>query len=753
MAKLCNVVLGAFLLLALWLPHPDQPLVMSVLLCLILIGLMVRLLQKEKPLALPPGFWALIGWMLLTLAQLVPIPPVVLKFFAPGTWELYRDSIWILKPDTWMPLALVPQATLNGFFGLVILTAFFVLIADLGRDRDELTAAIKLVGWGAGIYALVLLVGFGNVPGVMANTSHLWPLVPAPLFRLWAVLPLTLAVFIRFRPGVAYGNLLQRTLALVKRPQLNLHISWFLAAFFMLLAGVRFGTPLGLLLLVGVFGCLLGILLMRRETRSYWPWPLGFAALSVLAAGLCFRLSLMSPEASHRLSAALVFDRLAMVRSHILFGIGLGNEEFLLPRYSHSVLAVGSPAPASQHPVWSWLVAGGIIGILLCCGFAFALLRESFAGWRRRHNRLSLLLAAAATSGLIALLSGSSPSLDAGLWLFLMAGLLLSAVDFGSLGTLDRPARVFSASGRVVSVILVGSLLATGVLFLGGQGFAILGRRGNPELSIRTDSAAPPILSPRLARTRIWTPLDHRPRLQLGEARLADGDYEGALPGFVAGLRLNPFNGPALYRVGRLLAGRGRMEDGAALMESGMRFSPLDLDMRRDNVLWLLGNQKLEQALAGVKEILYLAPEQTLFWLEYLSREGVTDRQLRTTLPPHSTAYLQYGELRLKEAQPLRAEWGFRQAVDVARQAPHPEADAFLRLTYFLVEQGRIDEALSAARTGLERVPGSLDLILLAGGLYERSGLTFRARELYHDALLLHPGNQEVLMRLRRLGE
>jgi tetratricopeptide (TPR) repeat protein len=296
-------------------------------------------------------------------------------------------------------------------------------------------------------------------------------------------------------------------------------------------------------------------------------------------------------------------------------------------------------------------------------------------------------------------------------------------------------------------------LLVTGFFFLGGQGFAILARKGDPELSIRTDSATPPVLSPRLSRARFWTPLDHRPHLQLGEARLADGDYEGALPGFVAGLRLNPVNGPTLYRLGRLLAGRGRMEDGAALMESGMRFSPLDLDMRRDNVLWLLGNQKFEQALAGVKGILYLAPEQTLFWLEYLSREGVTDRQLRTALPPHSTAYLQYGELRLKEEQPLRAEWGFRQAVDVARQTPHPEADAFLRLTYFLVEQGRIDEALSAARTGLERVPGSLDLSLLAGGLYERSGLTFRARELYHDALLLHPENQEVLMRLQRLGE
>ena len=753
MSKFCNVVLGAFLLLALWLPHPGQPLAMSVLLCLILIGLMARLLEKEKPLALPPGFWALMGWMILTLVQLVPLPPVVLKFLAPGTWELYRDSIWILNPGTWMPLALVPQVTLNGFFGLVILTALFVLMADLGRDREELTSNIKLIGWGGGIFALFLLFGFGKDPVLIANPSHFWPLVPAPLFRVWAVLPLTLAVFIRFRPGVAYGNFFQRTLSLFKRPQLNLHLSWFLAALFMLLAGVRLATPLGLLLMAGVLGCFSAFLLARRETRSWWAWPLGFAALSVLAAGLCFRVSLMSPEASHRLSTALIFDRLAMVRSHILFGIGLGNEEYLLPRYSHAVLAVGGPAPASQHPIWSWLLAGGVIGILFCSGFAVALLRESFVGWRRRHNRLSLLLAAAVAAGLIALLFASSPSLDAGLWWFLLAGLLLSAVDFGSMGTLDRPARIFSTSGKVVSCILVGSLLVTGVLFLGGQGFTMLGRNGSPGLSRRTDPVAPPVLSPRLSRARYWTPLDYRPHLLLGEARLADGDYDGALPAFVAGLRLNPVNGPMLYRLGRLLAGRGRMEDGAALMESGMRFSPLNLDMRRDNVLWLLDKQRAEQALAGVKGLLHLAPEQTLFWLEYLSREGFADRELRTVLPPHSAAYLQYGEWRLKEDQPQRAEWGFRQAVDVARQTPHPEADAFLRLTYFLVEQGRIDEALSAARTGLERVPGSLDLILLAGGLYERSGLTFRARELYHDALLLHPGNQEVLMRLRRLGE
>lgn len=753
MSKLCNVLLGAFLLLALWLPNPGQPLAMSALLCLVLMCLVVRLLQKDKPLAPPPGFWALAGWMLLTLAQLVPMPPVVLKFLSPGTGEIYRDSIWVLNPGTWMPLALVPQATLNGFFSVVILTAFFILIADLGRDRDDFIAAIKLVGWGSGIYALLLLVGFGNVIPAMANSSNFWPSVPTQLFRLWAVLPLTLGVFIRFRPGVAYGNLIQRTLSLFKRPQINLHISWLLATVFMLWAGIRFGTPLGLLLLAGAFVGFSAILLARRETRSYWPWPLGYGALSVLAAGLCFRLSIMAPEAANRLSAALVFDRLAMVRSHILFGIGLGNEEFLLPRYSHAVLAVGGPAPAAQHPILSWLLAGGIIGILLCIGFTFAFLRESLVGWRRRHNRLSLLLAAAGMAGLFALLSASSPSLDAGLWLFLLAGMLLSAVDFSSMGTLDRPAPVFSASGRVVCVILAGLLLATGVLFLGGQGLAVLTRKGNPELSIRTDSATPPVLSPRLARARFLTPLDHRPHLQLGDARLADGDYEGALPGYVTGLRLNPVNGSTLYRLGRLLAGRGRMADGAALMESGMRFSPLDLDMRRDNVLWLLGNQKFEQALGGVKGILYLAPEQTLFWLEYLSREGVTDRQLRTALPPHSTAYLQYGELRLKEEQPLPAEWGFRQAVDVAMQASRPEADAFLRLTYFLIEQGRIDEALSAARIGLDKVPGSLDLILLAGGLYERSGLTFRARELYHDALLLHPENKDVLMRLQRLGE
>jgi tetratricopeptide (TPR) repeat protein len=241
--------------------------------------------------------------------------------------------------------------------------------------------------------------------------------------------------------------------------------------------------------------------------------------------------------------------------------------------------------------------------------------------------------------------------------------------------------------------------------------------------------------------------------LALGEDLQARQEDDRALPYLVRGVRLNPLDGPSIYRLGRFLNGLDRPETGDRLMAAGLRHAPLAADLHRDYVLWLLTGQDSELLYKTLHRLLILAPEQAGFWLRYLEKRHLDQVQWTALLPRQSGVYLQYGDYRLARGEKQAATLAYQKAVRLATTEQTVDTGLFLHVAKYFEGQDRLEEALDVVRSGMQALPRDITLLLAAGSLYERLGITYRAREVYGKALLLDPEHGEIRERLNRLGE
>lgn len=197
--------------------------------------------------------WFLLGAaLLLTLLQLVPLPHDVWQML-PGR-EPLAEAGWASGPDRpWRPWSIVPGATANAAFSLVVPIALLVLLTGL-RDAEH----ARLPGVLLGMLSLSLLIGLvqtsgvkidnplindiaGEVSGPFANRNHfaLFLAFGCLLAPVWAFLdghrphwrgPVALALVLLFtltilasgsRAGLLLGGLALVTAAILVRRRLR----------------------------------------------------------------------------------------------------------------------------------------------------------------------------------------------------------------------------------------------------------------------------------------------------------------------------------------------------------------------------------------------------------------------------------------------------------------------------------------------------------------------------------------------------
>jgi tetratricopeptide (TPR) repeat protein len=121
-------------------------------------------------------------------------------------------------------------------------------------------------------------------------------------------------------------------------------------------------------------------------------------------------------------------------------------------------------------------------------------------------------------------------------------------------------------------------------------------------------------------------------------------------------------------------------------------------------------------------------------------------------LPDAPLAQLALGEFLAARAETTLAVARFRRAVLLADNDGGGEPDVFERAGEFFLIQGLHPEALEMVQTGLLHHPARLPLRRLAGGLYEKLGIHYRAIEEYRQCLVLDPADPEARRRLAALS-
>ena len=732
------------------------------------------------PLYRPPGLTPLLllgGFMLF---QLVPLPPSVLQPISPEAWQIYRETIWVARPGAWMPLSVVPEATLAQFFRLSAYAAFYLLTTQLLSGQERLKKTLAFIAAFAGLYALVGMLQY-FLPGQrILWVLKEWPERAPHAFGTYVngnhyaglmemLLPVVLTWFLAIRPGVRYGSWRENLVGFLGHPRANPHILTGLAAvliglsiFFSLSRGGILST-LGSLVILGL------LFLLRGDSRKTGILVMLFMGLMLFSVGflgwdpILDRFDRVRDNAGQLADQRPVYwqDSARIIDDFPLAGTGFGTFVHIYPRYQ--TVPTGNLFVDHAHNDYLELLTdGGMIGALLVVWFLGALLLANYRALRRRKNRTSIFLALGSFTGMLALGLHSFTDFNFyiganGLYFIFLAGLMASAAHGRSREVAGQwtELKPFSAGSARFVYGVTGSLLPI-TLMISAGGLLAQGYTSGVDLSeILKDRESTDLKTLRqsLERAIRFDPMNARYRRASAELAREMGDPDTAAESLVEAVRRNPLDGLAVQALAQTLHEKEASGGAEILMRSGARNDRTSQDRARAYAAWLLAEGRSEEAFAEIRAALTGAPRDTWTYLALMFLYRVSDEEMKRALPEASLAYVAYGNYLLSAGRAGEAEQAYRTAFRNAGAEEKPSSKTFWAVCRYFEKQQDNEEALQVIRKGIERFPFDAGMRRTAAALYERMGITRRAIEAYRQALLLDPKNQGARKRLKQLEE
>lgn len=381
----------------------------------------------------PPGYAALVGWFALLLIQFLPLPPAILSFLTPGGHQLYSQTVWVLRPDTWLPLALTVKPAFLWLLQFMVTAGIFYMTAHFGSDHIGLGKFLQWFGLAVGLVALATIgAGF-----ILVADGSMATVFKTGLVSLAAFVPLVLACHLYAKPHQNYGTWRNRLFQALRHPLNHLHGYLLASALVMVLAVLSFG-PLRIQVALACGLLMMTVLLLlRRSTRTGCMAAVVLSLLVTIVVGLGTIKSTHRDAENSSVPAFTSLDRHSLVKDFVLFGAGPGNLSELEMRYTHL-----TSTPAEKKSLGFGLAVlsqGGLAGAFLTLCFWFMVLPAGVAGWLRRRNRMAQFILPGVCAGLIVCFAtGSGPHQVSGPWPglagYFLAALLLATGCFSSSG-------------------------------------------------------------------------------------------------------------------------------------------------------------------------------------------------------------------------------------------------------------------------------------------------------------------------------
>lgn len=373
--------------------------------------LSVREIKRESLLLIAFG-----SLVLLTVLQLIPLPPSVWHSFA-GREAVSQIDDAVGLQQVWRPLTLTPTRTWNALGGLLVPGVGLLLGVCLGASSKVLLQLIAGLGVLNAFLGLMQLMSGrfsplylyevtnrGGVVGIFANENH------AAIFAACSMLVLTkLGLTARANRNTRWENLLYPS-------------AFSLILLTALMGGSRAGFAAALGAVLISFGMLLLAPRLRRDRSVVDPirdWVERHPRLMVLLPFVIIVMTVMLFITLGRAAAFADFlegDSFAdlrwslwpvlgdMVRTHWLFGTGFGSFEQVYKMYEPVELLM--PRYVNQaHNDWvQLLIEGGVVaGFLLSAVLMWLVVSISRMARVRSHRATALFW-----FGIFAILGGAS---------------------------------------------------------------------------------------------------------------------------------------------------------------------------------------------------------------------------------------------------------------------------------------------------------------------------------------------------------
>jgi len=722
----------------------------------------------EVPGLLPLSFF--LGYILL---QLVPMPPGLLKIVSPGTYALYKDTLWSADPSAWGSLSIHKKATLSEFFRMGSYAAFYVLTVQLLTRKELLKKTVGTVAvfasalaffgmlqrflWNNKIYWVRELTAGGDPFGPYVNRNHYAGLIDM-------LLPLVVSLSIYYRPRYLSTSLRDRAVEVFDNSRTKLHV-------LLGLSGVLLATSVFLSLSKGgIISLCLSLVfmagMMRNKGREGRGWVLVAFTLMLVFYSVgwfgwdrIFERFAALRDAQGSISEARVGiwrDSLGIVKDFPLTGTGLGSYLRIYQKY-RSITADGIVDHA-HNDYLELITEGGAVAVALFGWFVAAAIYNAYKGFRRRRDRYSTFLFIGAVSGVVSMLIHSLTDFNLhiganGLYFFFLIGLAVSAANTRMHDGLDDTflgkARPFLLKGLLIpsaAVFIAGAVFITGILAARYSLLPFAGKNGGPH------AAREELLAMRNAEDRasFFDPTEGRYPYAAAGVEWSLGNKGAAVEQYRKAVRLDTVNGEYLQALGLHLPKSGDGTGTDRLLQSGITCDRMNPSMYKGYVLWLISKGEKEKALKHLRTAVALEPKKTREYITLLVLYGWTDSEIRGGLPALVKPHLLFADYLDKTQHQDMADEEYRSAMDYVKYEKKPEASSFYQSRGYFMRRGMYDEALAVMRKAVETLPNDAGIRMTLAETYEKAGIPYRAAEEYRKALVLDPGNSKAR---KKLGE
>lgn len=715
----------------------------------------------------PPGLLPLLLLAALPLAQLIPLPPLVLKTVFPGTGRLYGETIWLATPGTWMPVSLYPKATLNAFFASSLNVAVYLLTANLLREQRRVEKTVVALTIIVALVAVisVLLQTFpsffavAQVPVVLQVRPAGYSGISNLQALLTTLFPVLLLFFGYQLSLLRHLTLREKITEIFKRKSSGssgLATTMVSLALLCIYIVFRFSPVFCAVSAVALIFCGLRLILNRRRR------PLGrlafiaafFVSLVAILNGVPIESNrqknsenMLQADMEHSLLSR-VDTTLGMLKNFPILGTGLGTGSLV----GHRLEVVEGDVTAREviaYPA-NFVVSTGIAGTFLGVWLFVALLLWMVVRRKEPRNRSADCILTGSFAGLLAVVIlavlGSVP-VAGSLWAFFLVGMVVAvSLPRGVLAGVEDITTGNSVRFLKASMVMIIFVAGPWILFaLGIKG----GKAWFPEAwQSRTEwqeNNLEPVAAIRRARNAgLVDPLEDRYPFAQAELWVAAGNSSAAHRHFIAALRRDPLNGKYLQALGELLARDGDVVTGEKLIRAGLKDRSSLAERQEFYARWLVASARREEAILVMREGLARSPDQTRSFLQMMILEGIPLRDLRPALPGRSRCFLDFADYQRESGDLRGASENYQLALGLAIGEMDAEPSIFFRLYRFFSGDGNDEAALAALQAGLRLFPTNFELRSLSAETYQRLGLHLQAAEEYRKTLLTVPDNQKA---------
>jgi tetratricopeptide (TPR) repeat protein/O-antigen ligase len=743
-----------------------------------------RARRLRSVLLFPMGV-ALLAVCGLTLLQLIPLPPFLIRVLNPGAADLFDHvlagtGLW--GEGNWRALSLAPPATAVELVKFLAYALAFLVVVNYFNDRHRARRLMKAVAW-CGF--TVALVGFFSKLFVAKAIFGVHPVAQGTFFFSTFVNPNHLAGFLGLCSPVALG------LALSARDRQDRALYGFMGV----IAGVGVFMSLSRGGIVAFCaGCVfLFIFAATRRSRKLRRVALvqAMAAVVLVLAGyLAYDTVIKELKTLGDVKAVAEEVKirswagtLPMMADHPVVGIGRGAYATVYPRYKtvEANRTFHHPENGVLQNMVEW---GPLVGILFVGLFLLAFLL-ALARARQSYSMGGCL----AGIFIVSLHNLVDFSLEVGgvAMSFVIVMGILAASPFTHAGV-PRPAETRPRLGRLTAVVLpaVADLAGVVCVFFAashrlGDGTETLLAEEKPEAS---EPCAETTLGEAACEMLRHYPADYMAPLVLGKAFLETQPVrlDRAVHWLSRAQYLHPTSSVIHRLSGRALFSQGHREqalveyrlsaeydrstltattlevfrlagdpdaviqatprDGKALLKVARIFRNLGKDEAAANAARM--SLELDSALLPAMDLL---AEMALAHGRFEEADGFARKAIGVD-PLHERAHLLRGRGYLMQQNQEKAEevWrlGLEQVPDSARLA--------YRLVELYLSQNRLKQAENVANRLKNFAPtddrSQARLLLLLGRIQEAKGQNFEARRSYRMAADLAPDTLPYLYRV-----